>query len=63
MAELCEHCKKLMSRWDATHCSEECLLGDIKNSKSLHNNEEMDRLIHGMRKKNCYDIDILKELR
>ena len=36
VAEFCEHCGKLMKRWDATHCSEECLLRSIKDSRSLN---------------------------
>lgn len=63
MAEFCEHCGKLMKRWDATHCSEYCLLASIKDSKSLHGNEGMEQMIHKMRKKMRYDIKLLEDLK
>ena len=33
MGKFCKKCGKLMKNIKATHCSDECLLSDIKNSK------------------------------
>jgi hypothetical protein len=35
MGKFCEECQKLMKNPDLSHCSDECLFEDIKNSKSL----------------------------
>ena len=63
MAEFCENCGKLMKRWDATHCSEECLLESLKNSKSLHGGDGIERIMHEMGKKKRYDINLLEQLK
>jgi len=52
-----------MKRWDATHCSEDCLLASIKDSKSLHGNEGMEQMIQQTRKKKYYSIKLLDELK
>ena len=52
-----------MKRWDATHCSEDCLLASIKDSKSLHGSEDMEKMIHEMRKKKYYSIKLLEDLK
>ena len=62
MAEFCEHCGKSMKRWDATHCSEYCLLASIKDSKSLHIGC-MEKMIHDMGKEKHYDIKLLEDLK
>ena len=56
MAEFCENCSKPMDLWDATHCSEECILASIKYSKSLSEDGRIDRLVKEMRAKRNYDI-------
>ncbi len=63
MAEFCENCDKLMRRWDATHCSEECLLESIKNSRSFHGGDCIEKTIQDMRNKKCYDINLLEQLK
>ncbi|MDE1770235.1 MAG: hypothetical protein KGI28_06775 [Thaumarchaeota archaeon] len=63
MTEFCENCGKPMDLWDATHCSEECILESIKNSKSLSESDRIDRLIKEMRVKRRYDINLLETLR
>ena len=64
MAEFCENCSKPMDLWDATHCSEECLLVSLKYSKSLNEDDgRIDRLIKEMRYKRNYDIRLLEDLR
>jgi len=63
VAEFCEHCGKSMKRWDATHCSEDCLLASIKDSKSLHDGGGLEQMIHEMRKKKHYDIKLLEDLK
>ena len=35
MGKFCMKCRKLMKNSDLTHCSDECLFEDIKDSKSL----------------------------
>ena len=39
MGQHCENCKKFMKNSDLTHCSDECLLESIRNSKSLEESE------------------------
>jgi len=39
MGQHCENCKKFMKNSNITHCSDECLLGLIKNSDSVSENE------------------------
>lgn len=34
MGKFCKHCGKLMQNPELTHCSDECLLADKKESKS-----------------------------
>jgi len=51
-----------MIKWDATHCSEECLLASIKDSRSLHDGG-MEHMIHEMRKKKHYNIKLLEDLK
>ena len=36
MGKFCQRCGRIMKRLEATHCSDECLLADIKNSKSVN---------------------------
>ncbi len=52
-----------MKKWDATHCSEECLLESVKNSKSLHGGDGIEKMMNGMRKKKVYDINLLEQLK
>jgi len=63
VAEFCENCGNFMERWDATHCSEECLLSSVKNSTSLNGDDRIERLIQEMRAKKRYDIRLLENLR
>jgi hypothetical protein len=35
MASWCKNCGKVMKFPEPTHCSDECLLSDVKNSKTL----------------------------
>ncbi len=35
MGKFCEKCRKLMKNPDLSHCSDECLFEDIKDSRSL----------------------------
>lgn len=35
VGKFCKKCMKLMKNINATHCSDECLLSNVKNSKSL----------------------------
>ena len=63
MAEFCENCSKPMDLWDATHCSEECLLDSLKYTKSLNVDGRIDRLIKDMRAKRNFDIRLLEDLR
>jgi len=35
MGKFCKRCEKIMKNPKITHCSDECLLADVKNSKSL----------------------------
>ena len=63
MAEFCENCGKIMKRWDATHCSEECLLESVKNSKSLHGIDGIEKIILDMTKKKQYNINLLEQLK
>ena len=35
MGKWCLKCGKVMKNPELTHCSDECLLADIKNSKTL----------------------------
>jgi len=48
MGKFCKKCGKLMKNITATHCSDECLLSDIKNSKSLDESKGVPN--HGMKK-------------
>ena len=34
MGKWCKRCGKIMKNQEATHCSDECLLEDMKKSKS-----------------------------
>ena len=36
MGKFCKKCGKIMKKPKASHCSDECLLKNIKNSKSLN---------------------------
>lgn len=63
MGEFCENCGKLMKRWDATHCSEECLLESVRNSKSLHDGDGIEKMLRDMRNKKYYDINLLEQLK
>lgn len=63
MAEFCENCGKLMKKWDATHCSEECLLESIKNSKSFHDGDGIEKMLQGMREKKVYNRKLLEQLK
>ncbi|MDE1862264.1 MAG: hypothetical protein KGI33_05060 [Thaumarchaeota archaeon] len=35
MAETCERCGAPMRDWSATHCSEDCIFKDIRQSKPV----------------------------
>lgn len=35
MGKWCLNCGKIMKNIELTHCSDECLFADIKNSKTL----------------------------
>jgi len=35
MGKFCKKCGKIMKRPELSHCSDECILADIKKSKSL----------------------------
>lgn len=63
MAEFCENCGKSMEKWEATHCSEECLLISMKYSKSVSSDMRIDRRIRMMRSNRVYDIHLLDDLR
>lgn len=52
-----------MEKWEATHCSEECLLESMKYSKSLSNDMRIDKRIKKMRTNRVYDIHLLDDLR
>jgi hypothetical protein len=38
MGRYCKRCGKLIKKPELTHCSDECLMLDIKKSKSLRKN-------------------------
>ena len=63
MAEFCENCGGKMKRWDATHCSEECLLESIRNSTSFHNKDSIVEIMKKMRDRKCYDRKLLEQLK
>ncbi len=35
MGKFCMNCRKLMEKPELSHCSEECLFEDLKDTKSL----------------------------
>lgn len=35
MGQYCKNCEKFMKNSEMTHCSDECLLESVRNSKSL----------------------------
>ena len=36
MGKFCKKCGRIMKIMQSTHCSDECILSEIKNSKSLN---------------------------
>ncbi|MDE1829724.1 MAG: hypothetical protein KGI25_05330 [Thaumarchaeota archaeon] len=58
-----ENCGAPMEDWSATHCSEECLLDDIRHSESYFDDSNIDELITKMKKANHFDIRLLNKLR
>ena len=43
MGKFCKECGKSMKKPQLSHCSDECALVDIKNSKSLNKNYDAEQ--------------------
>ena len=56
MAETCENCGNPLADWGATHCSEYCLLEEIKSSKTVYNHSDFDMILAKMRMDTPYHI-------
>lgn len=52
-----------MEDWSATHCSEACLLYDIRHSESYHDHSNIDELLAKMKTQNRFDIRMLNDLK